>query len=106
MPFINLDDIEDKELIEGASAKFIHTDGMTFAIWTFKKGTELPAHSHFHEQITKRLSGDFELTVDGETIIFGDNNIAVIPPNTIHSGRAISDCVMMDIFNPVREDYR
>ena len=106
MPFVNIEEIESREIIEGASSKFIHTDGMTFAVWTFKKGAVLPEHSHFHEQITKRISGEFEMTLDGETITFTDKDVAVIPPNAVHSGKAITDCVMLDIFNPVREDYR
>lgn len=106
MGFINLKDISSRQIIEGAEAKFIHSDNLTFAVWTFKAGAKLPEHSHPHEQMTKRLSGQFEMTVDGETIVFTDDNVAVIPPNAVHSGKALTDCVMLDIFHPVREDYR
>jgi len=29
-----------------------------------------------------------------------------IPGGTEHGGEAITDCVLVDIFTPVREDYR
>ncbi|PLX69315.1 MAG: cupin domain-containing protein [Denitrovibrio sp.] len=103
---MNLKNIEEKEIIKGAKVKFIHSEGMTFAVWSFKKGAILPEHSHPHEQISKRISGQFELTVNGEAIVFEDDDVAVIPSNTVHSGRALTDCVMMDIFHPVRDDYR
>jgi len=106
MPFINTETIETKNLLEGAEAKLIHTDGMTVSVWKFKKGTCLPSHSHFHEQITKLISGDFEMVIDGEKKLLTASDIAVIPPNAVHSGEALSDCELLDVFHPVREDYR
>lgn len=106
MPFINTDETQPREIIKGARAKFVHTDGMTMSIWNFDEGAVLPAHSHFHEQMTKLISGKFEMTLDGETKVFTESDIAVIPPNVVHSGRAITACVMVDVFHPVREDYK
>jgi quercetin dioxygenase-like cupin family protein len=106
MGFINLEELAEREMVKGAKAKFIHMNGMTVSHWSFEQGTQLPEHSHHHEQITKLVSGQFELTVDGESKILTHSDIAVIPSHTVHSGRAITDCVMMDVFTPVREDYR
>ena len=30
----------------------------------------------------------------------------MIPPNAVHSGRAVTELRLMDVFSPVREDYR
>ncbi|MGE4318793.1 MAG: cupin domain-containing protein [Deferribacterales bacterium] len=105
MSFINTDDIE-REMLPGARARFIHSENMTMSLWRFEAGANLPEHSHPHEQMTKLISGQFELTVDGESKILTGSDVAVIPSHAVHKGRAITDCEMLDVFYPVREDYR
>jgi len=52
------------------------------------------------------IEGEFELTIDNETKILKPGDVAVIPSNAVHSGKAITDCRILDVFYPVREDYR
>ena len=52
------------------------------------------------------LEGVLELTVNGEVFQLGPGDIFVIAPNLPHSGRALSACQVLDVFAPVREDYR
>ena len=66
----------------------------------------MPEHNHPHEQVANVLDGRFELTIDGETRVLESGMVAIIPPNAVHSGRAISDCRILDVFYPIREDYR
>jgi quercetin dioxygenase-like cupin family protein len=106
MPVIEVASIKPKTIVAGFDARFIHTAGMTFSFIEVKAGASLPAHSHVHEQVSHVLEGRFQLTIDGEIIEFGVGTIVVIPSNAMHSGIAITDCKIMDVFNPVREDYR
>ncbi len=78
---------------------------MTFAYWNIKSGSELPEHSHVHEQVANVTEGTFELTIAGETKSVGPGEVTVIPSNVVHSGVAITDCKILDVFCPVREDY-
>ena len=32
--------------------------------------------------------------------------VAMIPPDAPRGGRALTDCRLLDVFSPVREDYR
>lgn len=105
MPFINTDAVE-KEILPGASARFVHSGHMTLSLWRFKAGTALPEHSHPHEQMTKLLSGQFELTVGDETKMMTKSDVAVIPPHVLHKGVAVTDCEMLDVFSPERDDYK
>ena len=106
MSKIDLNSIEEKEIVPGYFAKFVHSDNMTIAYWNIKAGASLPAHSHLHEQIASIIEGEFELTVDGTPHLLKSNNVFIIPSNTLHSGKAITDCKIIDTFYPVREDYR
>jgi len=106
MVHYNLYKIETKQPVEGASVRFVHSDNMTIAYWQFEPGADLPEHSHLHEQISNVMGGAFELTVDGETLNLEAGSVVVIPPNAVHSGKAITGCYVVDVFHPVREDYR
>jgi len=106
MPVISLDTIQPKTIVEGYDARFIHTQSMTLSYIDVKAGALLPAHTHPHEQVSHILEGEFQLTLDGVPVNFGPGTVVVIPSNQVHSGLAITDCKILDVFNPVREDYR
>jgi quercetin dioxygenase-like cupin family protein len=99
-------EIERRELIPGADVGFVHSENMTLAYWNFDPGVPLPEHGHTHEQVTNVIEGVFELTVEGETMRLEAGSVVVVPPNAIHRGRSVTKCRVIDVFYPVREDYR
>ena len=106
MPFIKLSDIQEREMVPGFRARFVHTDRMTCAYWTITAGALLPEHAHPHEQVSNVIRGRFEMTVEGETQTIEPGSLLVIPSGAMHRGRALTDCHILDVFVPVREDYR
>ncbi len=104
--FFKLTDLPEKELFKGFNARLVHTDKMTVSYIRIDVGGVLPEHHHPHEQITNILAGQLEMTIGGETQICTPGTIVVIPSDTPHSGRALTDCIALDIFQPVREDYK
>ena len=102
----NVRDIAPFEIVNGYHARMIHSDNLTLAYVQVESGAPLPEHRHIHEQITSLLEGSFELTVDGEVLTLEAGDVVVIPSNVPHSGRALTDCRLMDVFNPVREDFK
>ena len=106
MAFVSLNEIETVEPFPGFVATFVHTEQMTLANWQITAGSAIPDHSHPHEQIMMVSDGEFELTVAGETQVMRPGMVAVIPADAKHSGRALTDCRAIDVFYPVREDYR
>lgn len=98
--------VQEREIVPGFHGKFFHGDQITLAHWHVKAGSELPDHSHPHEQFTTVISGQFKMTVDGQTRTMEPGDVAVIQGNQSHCGVAITDCHLVDAFSPVREDYR
>ena len=90
----------------GFLGRFLHSERMTLAFWELPAGRELPEHSHPHEQVLVQRSGRFEITIDGETTVVEPGDCVVIPSGAVHSGRTLTDCEILDVFAPVREDYR
>lgn len=106
MTFHRLDDLDIKTIVPGFHGKFVHSENVTVAHWQVDEGATLPEHAHHHEQITIITGGTFEMTVGGETRRLEAGDIVVIPSNVPHSGTAITDCRITDVFQPVRNDYR
>lgn len=52
---------------------------MTFVYWQVSADTELPEHSHPHEQVAHGIKGSFEIIVDGITTVLEPGLIVVIP---------------------------
>lgn len=104
--FLHTETTEAREVFLGWSGKIIHGERLTVVHYRAVAGSPFPAHSHPHEQISNLLEGEMELTIGDETCHCKAGDVAVIPPNIIHFGHAITDCYVIDVFNPVREDYR
>lgn len=104
-PFLSQADLAEKEILPGYKVRFVHTANMTIAYYEIKAGAPFPEHSHANEQISNVIRGKFELVIDGESKVMMAGDVAVIPPGVKHYGRAVTDCKIIDVFHPVREDY-
>lgn len=103
---IKLSALKSREIIPGFHGKLIHTQNMSLAFWDVEEGALVPEHSHMNEQVMQVLEGKFEFTVEGKTKVYQADEMVVIPPYKSHGGRAITACKIMDIFSPVREEYK
>jgi quercetin dioxygenase-like cupin family protein len=98
--------IPTKEIAPGFFSKLIHTANNTINFIEVKAGNIVPDHQHVHEQLSFVIEGQFQLTVNDEVQLLDAGLFAVIPSNVRHSGLAITDCKLIDVFSPVRQDYR
>ncbi len=101
-----LKDIKSKELAPGLTGYYAHGTHMTLGLVEIKAGSNLPLHHHPHEQITYILEGQLDMTIGGEYCPLTAGMYYVIHSNVPHGAVAITDCKVIDVFNPVREDYK
>ncbi|MGN6103356.1 MAG: cupin domain-containing protein [Devosia sp.] len=98
--------LPEREVIPGFHGRFVSSERMTFALWRLDTGALLPAHEHPHEQVVNVFSGELEMTMNGETCRLTAGMMLIIPSGVRHEGRVIAEASVLDVFAPVREDYR
>jgi quercetin dioxygenase-like cupin family protein len=107
MPFTTIASIIPRQLFGGAiQGRYAHTDGMTLGAVELAPDTDVPMHTHPHEQITYVLEGEFDFTVGSETQLLVPGSVALIPGGVPHGGRTRTFCRVVDVFAPARDDYR
>ena len=70
-----------------------------------KKGSVVPTHHHYNEQVAYIESGALQFTLEGKEVTVRAGECLCIPPNVPHSAVALEDTVDIDYFNPPREDW-
>ena len=64
-------------------------------------------HGHPHEQLGYVISGEITMTIGGVDHLLRPEDAYEIPGGVEHSAQAGSaGCRVLDVFQPVREDYR
>jgi quercetin dioxygenase-like cupin family protein len=92
----------------GMSRKLITADRMMIAHVYFKKGDDVPQHSHENEQLTYILEGalHFWFGPNGSReITVRAGEVVVIPSNVLHRALALEDTLDVDVFCPPRQDW-
>ena len=103
---VRLADVMPLELAPGVFARPLFGDGAMLNLVEIEPGAGVPAHSHPHEQLGHVLSGELELTIDGRPHVLAPGDAFQIPGGVEHAARSELGCVVMDVFQPVREEYR
>jgi quercetin dioxygenase-like cupin family protein len=106
MPLFEFENIPEKEPMPGFYGRFVHTENNTHAFWRIEEGAEAPEHNHPHEQSVMVLEGELDLIVAGETMRLTPGMVFVIAGDVPHSAKAVTSCTVLDVFYPVREDFR
>ena len=88
--------------------RFITSERVMIAHVYFKKGDDVPKHSHENEQLTYILEGalQFWFGEDGATeMTVRAGEVVVIPSNLPHRAFALADTLDVDVFCPPRQDW-
>jgi quercetin dioxygenase-like cupin family protein len=106
MPFVNADRIPKMELFPGALSGIVAGEGIMLSFLEMEQDSEVPAHSHPHEQAGLVLEGKLRFCIGEEELLMEPGDAFIVPPNVVHSGVVVEGpAKVLDIFNPPREDY-
>jgi quercetin dioxygenase-like cupin family protein len=101
-----LQEIPEEHVTELFSRRFFTGENITMAFLTLKQGTVVPQHQHVSEQFSYCISGSLNFIIGGEEIVLRAGELVEIPPQVPHQAWATEDFTGIDIFSPIREDWR
>jgi unsaturated pyranuronate lyase len=83
-----------------------HSDQLMLVRHYFEKGWVGARHSHPHHQLVYVVSGAIRVDVDGRTFDVHAGDSFVVDGDVEHQASALAESEVLDVFTPVREDYR
>jgi quercetin dioxygenase-like cupin family protein len=113
MPFFDLAQQPTHHIFPGVTITTAWGDHVMLSFVRFEYGEALvPEHSHPHEQLGMGLEGVFELVIgaagpEQERKLIRAGDSYWIPGGVPHSARSVGGPARaLDIFHPIRDDYR
>ena len=83
-----------------------HTDQLMLVRHYFENGWVGARHSHPHHQLVYVISGSIRVDIDGKVFDVRAGDSFVIDGDVEHQASALEPSEVLDVFTPVREDYR
>ena len=98
---------DTKELAPGVRTRTFWGAEMLLSIVEFEPNSDVPNHTHPHEQGGMMLEGELEMDIAGQTKVLVLGDVYIIPGNVEHWARSGDSPVrVLDIFSPVREEFK
>ena len=83
-----------------------HTDQLMLVRHYFENGWVGARHSHPHHQLVYVISGSIRVDIDGKVFDVRAGDSFVVDGDVEHQASALEPSEVLDVFTPVREDYR
>jgi quercetin dioxygenase-like cupin family protein len=77
---------------------------MTFADYEFTAGSTIHEHFRPEEETYEVIAGELEMFVDDVAQIVRPGSVAIVPSNTRHSVRALTDGRVIIVDHPARPE--
>jgi unsaturated pyranuronate lyase len=98
-------DIPQERINPSIARQFITGERVTVARFELTRAGVVPRHAHENEQVSYIVSGALKFVFDDYEVIVRGGELIQIPPNVPHAAEVIEDCVAIDVFSPVRQDW-
>ena len=104
--FLLGDEMEWEIIGKGVKRKIMAYDDTIMLVNVhFDKGGIGALHEHYHSQVTYVESGQFEVTIGGETKILKGGDSFYVQPHVLHGAICLESGILVDVFSPMREDF-
>ena len=104
MPFVDTADLDVVQRLPGWRGRAFNSPSMTFVHYEFDRGASIHTHHHVQEEVWNVIEGELEVTIDGVAQVARAGMVAIAPPNTRHSVRALTDGRAIVVDTPLRAD--
>jgi quercetin dioxygenase-like cupin family protein len=104
--FVESDKIDWEIVGEGVKRKILgYDDQLMMVVVQFDKGSIGYVHKHPQRQTTYLVKGKFEVQIGNKMKILKEGDCYYIPPNVEHGVVCLEEGILIDVFNPHREDF-
>src|SRR3990172_9148200 len=94
-------------IFEGVEIQTACGEQMMLSLVEFQPGAVVEAHSHPHEQVGMVIEGRARFIVGDEERVLGPGDMYTIPGGVTHRVVALAEgAKALDVFHPIRDDYR
>ena len=94
-------------IFPGVEIRTAAGEALMLSVVTLEPGAVVPEHAHPHEHMGYLVSGRLEFTIGGQTRLLEAGDQWRIPSGVPHRVVAVGGpAVALDVFHPVRDDYR
>ncbi|WP_343670358.1 cupin domain-containing protein [Chitinophaga sp.] len=82
-----------------------YNDQLMIVKVAFETGAVGTLHAHRHLQLSYIESGSFEVEIAGHKKVLRTGDVFSVPSQAIHGVVCKAEGVLIDVFNPMREDF-
>jgi quercetin dioxygenase-like cupin family protein len=105
--FPGADELGRHTIFPGVTIRTAAAEKMMLSFVDLAPRSVVEEHAHPHEQVGMVVSGRVVFVIGGEEKTLGPGDMYRIPGGVKHKVRALEEPVQaLDIFTPVREEYR
>ena len=79
------------EVTEKAMRRKLESRGYSVSCYVYPPGTYFPDHAHASDKIDGVLSGQFKLTMGGQSVILQTGDCVMVPKGVVHSAEVIGN---------------
>ena len=80
---------KDGQLTEENMKKKLSSQGYNYTMYEFGPGTNFPDHSHSISKKDSIISGEFQFSMYGETVVLQPGDMVEVPANTTHNAKVV-----------------